>query len=61
MLDLAASALRVTDPEATVLTRQTCDSDLLAPLWALLADEKFRASVEALGGYSCAETGARVC
>ena len=32
----------------------------LAPLLALLADPGFRARVEALGGYSCAETGRRI-
>lgn len=39
---------------------QAHDSDVLAPLWALLADAKFRASIAALGGYSSAETGLRV-
>ncbi len=34
--------------------------DRLAPLWTLLADADFRDQVEALGGYSCAETGRRV-
>lgn len=43
-----------------MLTREAHDSELLAPLWALLADQKFRDSVEALGGYTCAETGVRV-
>ena len=33
---------------------------LLAPLWALLEQPDFRAEVEALGGYSCAETGRRI-
>ncbi|MGQ0776409.1 MAG: molybdopterin biosynthesis protein [Pseudonocardiales bacterium] len=50
----------VREPYDLVLTREIHDSDLLTPLWELLADEKFRASVEALGGYSCTETGARV-
>ena len=31
--------------------------ELLAPLWALLDQPDFRAAIEALGGYSCAETG----
>jgi putative molybdopterin biosynthesis protein len=33
---------------------------LLAPLWTLLDRPDFRAAVEALGGYSCAETGRRI-
>ncbi|HEY3895774.1 MAG TPA: molybdopterin biosynthesis protein [Pseudonocardiaceae bacterium] len=48
------------EPYDLVLTREAHDSDALAPLWALLAQESFRASIEALGGYSCAETGLRV-
>ena len=48
------------EPYDLVLTRQAHDCDLLAPLWALLADEQFHAAVESLGGYSCAETGRRV-
>ncbi|MDQ3764197.1 MAG: molybdopterin biosynthesis protein [Actinomycetota bacterium] len=48
------------EPYDLVATREAGDSALLAPLWALLADEKFRASMEALGGYSSAETGRRV-
>jgi putative molybdopterin biosynthesis protein len=45
------------EPYDLVLTKQTYDSPLLAPLWALLADDTFRASITALGGYSTAETG----
>ncbi|HEX2301646.1 MAG TPA: molybdopterin biosynthesis protein [Pseudonocardiaceae bacterium] len=48
------------EPYDLVLTREAHDSELLAPLWALLAEQKFRDSVEALSGYSCAETGVRV-
>ena len=48
------------EPYDLVVTQEAYDSGVLAPLWALLADEKFRASVEALGGYSSAETGLRV-
>ena len=33
---------------------------VLAPLWALLEQPDFRADVEKLGGYSCAETGRRI-
>jgi putative molybdopterin biosynthesis protein len=48
------------EPYDLVVTQEAYHSGVLAPLWALLADEKFRASVEALGGYSSAETGLRV-
>jgi putative molybdopterin biosynthesis protein len=48
------------EPYDLVLTREACDSALFAPLWTLLADEKFCASIEALGGYSSAETGRRL-
>ncbi|HEY2762544.1 MAG TPA: molybdopterin biosynthesis protein [Pseudonocardiaceae bacterium] len=50
----------VQEPYDLVLTRQAYESELLAPLWDLLADPDFRDSVEALGGYSCVETGRRV-
>jgi putative molybdopterin biosynthesis protein len=50
----------VQEPYDLVVTQQAHDSDVLAPLWALLADDKFRASIAALGGYSSAETGLRV-
>jgi len=53
--------IRVADePYDLVLRAETVDDPLLAPLWALLDDAKFRADVEALGGYSCAETGRRI-
>ncbi len=48
------------EPYDLVLTKQTYGSSLLAPLWALLADDTFRASITALGGYSTAETGRRI-
>ncbi|HEX5349974.1 MAG TPA: substrate-binding domain-containing protein, partial [Pseudonocardiaceae bacterium] len=48
------------EPYDLVLTQQTYDSPQLAPLWALLADDKFRASIDALGGYSTAETGRHI-
>lgn len=48
------------EPYDLVLRTETVEDPLLAPLWALLADPKFRADVEALGGYSCAETGLRI-
>jgi putative molybdopterin biosynthesis protein len=48
------------EPYDLVLTKQTYDSPLLASLWALLADDTFRASITALGGYSTAETGRHI-
>ena len=48
------------EPYDLVLGADTLDDPLLAPLWELLADPGFRAQVEALGGYSCRETGLRL-
>ncbi|HSL06908.1 MAG TPA: molybdopterin biosynthesis protein [Pseudonocardiaceae bacterium] len=48
------------EPYDLVVTRDAYASDMLAPLWALLADDQFRASVEALPGYSTTQTGHRV-
>jgi putative molybdopterin biosynthesis protein len=48
------------EPYDLVLTREAYESDVLAPLWTLLADHAFQDSVTALGGYSCAETGTRI-
>ncbi|NMH99342.1 molybdopterin biosynthesis protein [Pseudonocardia acidicola] len=48
------------EPYDLVLRASALDDELLAPLWALLDRPDFRAEVEALGGYSCAETGRRV-
>ena len=48
------------EPYVLVVTRDAYASDMLAPLWALLADDQFRASVEALPGYSTTQTGHRV-
>jgi putative molybdopterin biosynthesis protein len=48
------------EPYDLVVTRDAYDSDVLAPLWILLADRKFHVSLEALGGYSTTETGHRV-
>jgi putative molybdopterin biosynthesis protein len=45
------------EPYDLVVLQEAYDSALLAPLWALLADQSFHAAIEALGGYSCAETG----
>ncbi|MHA6782636.1 molybdopterin biosynthesis protein [Pseudonocardia saturnea] len=48
------------EPYDLVLRASTLDDDLLAPLWALLQQDPFREHVEALGGYSCEETGRRI-
>jgi putative molybdopterin biosynthesis protein len=48
------------EPYDLVLRAATVEEELLAPLWELLQDKDFRAEVEALGGYSCAETGRRI-
>ncbi len=48
------------EPYDLVLRADAVDDPLLAPLWDLLADPAFRAEIEALGGYSCAETGLRI-
>jgi putative molybdopterin biosynthesis protein len=48
------------EPYDLVLRASMVDDPLLAPLWELLARPAFRAEVEALGGYSCAEMGQRI-
>ena len=48
------------EPYDLVLRASMVEDALLAPLWALLERPDFRAGVEALGGYSCAETGRRI-
>ncbi len=48
------------EPYDLVVRADAVEDDLLAPLWSLLASPDFHASVEALGGYSCAETGRRI-
>ncbi|MFN2534369.1 MAG: molybdopterin biosynthesis protein [Pseudonocardiaceae bacterium] len=48
------------EPYDLVLTRETHDSALLAPLWTLLADPIFHAAIQALAGYSTTETGHRI-
>ncbi|MFL6142525.1 MAG: molybdopterin biosynthesis protein [Labedaea sp.] len=48
------------EPYDLVLRADTAAGERLAPLWALLDRSDFRADVEALGGYSCAETGRRI-
>jgi putative molybdopterin biosynthesis protein len=48
------------EPYDLVLRAASLDDGVLAPLWALLEQPDFRAQVEKLGGYSCAETGRRI-
>jgi putative molybdopterin biosynthesis protein len=48
------------EPYDLVLRTETLDDELLTPLWTLLDRPEFRGGVEALGGYSCAETGRRI-
>jgi putative molybdopterin biosynthesis protein len=51
------------EPYDLVLTRETYGCELLAPLWALLADDNFRAFIDRPdmeAGYSSAETGRRI-
>ena len=48
------------EPYDLVLRTDSLTDDRLAPLWALLDRAHFRAQVEALGGYSCDETGRRI-
>jgi len=48
------------EPYDLVIAADALDSPLLAPLWALLRSEEFRAEVEGLGGYATAEMGERI-
>jgi molybdopterin molybdotransferase/putative molybdopterin biosynthesis protein len=48
------------EPYDLVLRQSTRTDQRLAPLWTLLDQPDFRDAVEALGGYSCAETGRRI-
>lgn len=48
------------EPYDLVLRADDLAGDVLAPLWMLLEQTDFRAQVEMLGGYSCAETGRRI-
>ncbi|HWM04581.1 MAG TPA: substrate-binding domain-containing protein, partial [Actinophytocola sp.] len=48
------------EPYDLVLRADSLTDDRLAPLWTLLDRGDFRDKVEALGGYSCAETGRRI-
>jgi putative molybdopterin biosynthesis protein len=48
------------EPYDLVIAPGALDGPQLAPLWSLLADPGFQASVEALGGYSAREMGRRL-
>ena len=50
----------VTEPYDLVIAPGALESPQLAPLWALLRSDRFKASVEELGGYSAKEMGRRV-
>ena len=48
------------EPYDLVLRTESLADERLAPLWALLDRAEFRSEVEALGGYSCTDTGKRI-
>jgi putative molybdopterin biosynthesis protein len=48
------------EPYDLVLRSADLNDEVLAPWWSLLEQPDFRAEVEKLGGYSCAETGRRI-
>jgi putative molybdopterin biosynthesis protein len=48
------------EPYDLVVAPGALDGPQLAPLWSLLSDPGFQASVEALGGYSAREMGRRL-
>jgi putative molybdopterin biosynthesis protein len=50
----------VTEPYDLVVAPGALQSPQLAPLWELLQSDRFKTSVEELGGYSTKETGRRV-
>jgi len=52
--------LLTTEPYDLVVAPGAVESPQLAPLWALLASDRFKASVEELGGYSAKEMGRRL-
>ena len=49
-----------TEPYDLVVAPGALESSQLAPLWALLRSDRFKASVDELGGYSAKEMGHRV-
>lgn len=48
------------EPYDLVLRTESLTDARLTPLWSLLDQSRFRDEVEALGGYSCVETGTRI-
>ncbi len=48
------------EPYDLVVTTEALGSPLLAPLWALLQSDRFKAAVEELGGYTTKEMGRRI-
>jgi putative molybdopterin biosynthesis protein len=48
------------EPYDLVVGAQEADSPRLAPLWALLRSDRFRAAVQDLGGYGTEEMGRRI-
>jgi putative molybdopterin biosynthesis protein len=48
------------EPYDLVLTTDTLEDPVTAPLWRLLEDPDFRGAVEALGGYDTAQMGRRI-
>jgi len=48
------------EPYDLVMERETAESGLLSPLWALMETAEFRSAVEALGGYDTTEMGRRI-
>jgi putative molybdopterin biosynthesis protein len=49
-----------TEPYDLAVAPGALESPQLAPLWALLRSDHFKASVEELGGYSAKDMGRRV-
>jgi putative molybdopterin biosynthesis protein len=49
-----------TEPYDLVVAPGAMESSQLAPLWSLLQSDRFKESVEELGGYSAKEMGRRV-
>jgi putative molybdopterin biosynthesis protein len=62
----AAQAFRLdfvpltTEPYDLVVAPGAMESSQLAPLWSLLQSDRFKSSVEELGGYSAKEMGRRI-
>jgi putative molybdopterin biosynthesis protein len=48
------------EPYDLVLTTETLEQPVMAPLWALLEQPAFRDAVEALGGYGVEDMGRRI-